>query len=63
MAKKKSGLRPSDEPAELLKDLLIVQLCLAGVKQSDVRVLARCDANRVSRIAGVISAAQLRAGD
>lgn len=36
--------------AELLRDMLIVQLGLAGVAQDKIRVIARCDMNRVNRI-------------
>jgi hypothetical protein len=37
--------------AELLKDMLIVQLALAGVQQRAIRDIVGCDMNRVSRIA------------
>jgi hypothetical protein len=40
----------TDELAELLKDLMIVQLGLAGVKQRAIRSIVGCDINRVSRI-------------
>lgn len=35
---------------ELLRDLLIVQLGLAGVPQPDIRKIAKCNYNRVNRI-------------
>lgn len=35
---------------ELLRDLLIVQLGLAGVKQLDIREIVGVDIHRVSRI-------------
>ena len=34
----------------LLKDLMIVQLGLAGVQQRAIRSIVGCDMNRVSRI-------------
>lgn len=39
------------EPAiELLRNLLIAQLGLAGVAQAAIREIAGCDMNRVNRI-------------
>jgi len=38
-----------DEATELLRTLLIVQLALAGVPQSEIRAVVGCDINRVSR--------------
>jgi len=38
------------ETNDLLRDLLIVQLGLAGVKQHTIREIVGCDINRVSRI-------------
>jgi hypothetical protein len=35
---------------ELLRDLLIVQLGLAGVTQNDIREIVEVDINRVNRI-------------
>ncbi len=39
-----------DETHELLRALLIVQLGLAGVSQTDIRKIAGCDMNRVNSI-------------
>lgn len=39
-----------DNAAEVLKDLMIVQLGLAGVQQRAIRTIVGCDINRVSRI-------------
>ena len=39
-----------DDATELLKDILIVQLGMAGVRQQDIRTIVGCDINRVSRI-------------
>ncbi len=42
--------RDGDDTTELLKDILIVQLGMAGVRQQDIRAIVGCDINRVSRI-------------
>jgi hypothetical protein len=39
----------SDEATELLRTILIVQLGLAGLGQRDIRAVAGCDINRVSK--------------
>jgi len=44
-AKRGSG----DEATELLRTLLIVQLGLAGIGQREIRAVAGCDINRVSK--------------
>lgn len=41
--------KPADEATELLRTLLIVQLGLAGIGQREIRAVAGCDMNRVSR--------------
>jgi hypothetical protein len=46
-----------DATAELLKDLLIVELAKAGVQQKEIRKIAGCDMRRVSRIAKAIKSA------
>lgn len=38
------------DPTEVLKDILIVQLGVAGVPQQNIRAIVGCDINRVSRI-------------
>ncbi len=48
MAVKKS--QESEGVTELLKNLMIVQLGLAGVQQRAIRSIVGCDINRVSRI-------------
>jgi hypothetical protein len=48
MAKTKQG--KEDTTNELLQDLLIVQLGLAGVPQNTIRDIVEVDINRVSRI-------------
>lgn len=40
----------SSETTEILRDLLIVQLLLAGVPQDATREIARCGMKRVSAI-------------
>lgn len=42
--------RESNDTVELLRDILIVQLRVAGVRQQDIRTIVGCDINRVSRI-------------
>jgi len=48
--RRNKGLTPSAEQTELLKDLLITQLGLAGVPQLSIRAIVGCDINRVSKI-------------
>ena len=43
-------MKSNDETTELLKDLLITQLGLAGVPQQSIRNIVGCDINRVNRI-------------
>jgi len=38
-----------DEATELLRTLLIVQLALAGLAQREIRSVAGCDMNRVTK--------------
>lgn len=42
--------RERNDVADLLRDLLIVQLSAAGVGQQEIRKIIGCDINRVSRI-------------
>lgn len=46
----KPPTRGPNELSELLKDLLIVQLGIAGVPQLMIRRIVGCDMHRVSRI-------------
>lgn len=50
MAKKGRKVRATKEEVELLRDLLITQLGIAGVRQDVIREIAVCGANRVSAI-------------
>lgn len=49
MSKSKDSAN-KDEILDLLRDLLITSLGTAGVKQTEIRRIAGCDMNRVSRI-------------
>jgi hypothetical protein len=51
MARTQKPLSREGEIAELLKDILIVQLGMAGVPQQSIRGIVGCDINRVNRIA------------
>lgn len=53
MARKQNN-RQRDTTAELLKDLLILELAKAGVQQIEIRKIVGCDILRVSRIAKVL---------
>jgi hypothetical protein len=41
--------RATDEATELLRTMLIVQLGLAGIGQRQIREVAGCDMNRVTK--------------
>jgi hypothetical protein len=47
---KKSNKEEQNPTAELLRDLLIVELGKAGVPQLEIRKILGCDIHRVSRI-------------
>ncbi|HEY2934410.1 MAG TPA: hypothetical protein VGK99_21945 [Acidobacteriota bacterium] len=51
MSPKKRKPQLDDPTAELLRNLLIVELAKAGVSQSEIRKIAGCNMHRVSRIA------------
>jgi hypothetical protein len=50
MAKPRKRQRNADSVVEVLKDILITQLGLAGVPQTNIRKIVGCDINRVSAI-------------
>lgn len=50
--------KSSDETAELLRALLIVQLGLAAVPQPSIRAIAKCDMNLVNKILKPVLAAK-----
>lgn len=51
MANRKGIRQSADSGAEILRDLLIVELAKAGVPQPEIRGIVGCDMHRVSRIA------------
>lgn len=63
MALKKRKPQQVDPVAELLRDLLIVELAKAGVPQLDIRRLVGCDVHRVSRFAKLLKKAKNQAAD
>jgi hypothetical protein len=46
----KTSTKATDNPSDVLKDLLIVHLFLAGVDGHGIRKILGCDMNRVTRI-------------
>lgn len=50
MPKKGRASATTDETVELLKDLLIVQLGLAGIPQQSIRAIIGCDIVRVNKV-------------
>ena len=50
MASSKKPQGNSGEVADILRDILITQLGIAGVQQQTIRQIVGCDINRVSRI-------------
>jgi glycine cleavage system H lipoate-binding protein len=57
MAKTKQ--EKEDTTNELLRDLLIVQLGLAGVAQNDIREIVEVDIHRVNRICKLLKSRQI----
>ena len=50
MATRTKATSASDPTAELIRDLIIVQLGLAGVGQRQIRAIVKADMNRINRI-------------
>ena len=50
MARPQTGQRNVDTTVEVLKDILITQLGLAGVPQHSIRKIVGCSINRVNGI-------------
>jgi hypothetical protein len=48
--KPKTSIKPSTTTEDLLRDLMIIQLGLAGLTQEDIRSIVGVDNNRVSWI-------------
>ena len=51
MPKKKRSTNDTDTAADLLRDLLIVELAKAKVPHQQIRKIVGCDMSRVTRIA------------
>jgi hypothetical protein len=49
--KKKKNVEPENEVVALLQDILITELARAGVGQTDIRAIVKCNMNRVNKIA------------
>lgn len=47
---KQGGPKPQEGILELLRDMLILQLRLAGAPQDDIPKIARCGINRVNGV-------------
>lgn len=50
MRRSQRGQRDADTTVEVLKDILITQLGLAGVPQQSIRKIVGCSINRVNAI-------------
>ena len=57
MAKKRDVVHGSDETAEILKNMFIVQLGLAGISRHTIRKIVRCSMTRVTTILKHLKAA------
>jgi hypothetical protein len=51
MATKRTKQQTTDGSADLLRDLLIIELAKAGVPQPEIRTIVGCDMHRVNKIA------------
>jgi hypothetical protein len=58
MAANKEKKKQIDPTTELVRNLLITQLGLAGVAQQEIRKIAGCDMKRVTRIVKPINKAK-----
>ena len=58
MGKSRNRQRKVDSTIDVLKDILITQLGIAGVPQQDIRKIVGCDINRVSAIVRHVKAAK-----
>lgn len=63
MAKKRGGSGKTGEVSEILKDILITQLGVAGVPQLTIRGIVGCDINRVNRIVKHLKASRRKDAD
>ena len=58
MRKNPAKQQNSSESADILRDLLILELAKAGVPQLEIRKVVGCGVHRVSRIAKVLKKAR-----
>ncbi len=54
MAKTKSVSSESDKTTKLLRDLIVIQLGLAGVGQKEIRTIVGGDMNEINRIVKMV---------
>jgi len=52
--------KETDDATELLRDILIVQLGMAGVGRESIRKIARCDNNRVAEVLRLLKSGKKR---
>ncbi len=55
--------RAETDSIEILRDILIVQLGMAGVRQQNIRAIVGCDINRVNRIVRHLKTKTEKGGD
>ena len=58
MGKPQKRQGKADTTVEVLKDILITQLGIAGVPQANIRKIVGCDMNRVSAIVRYVKTAK-----
>jgi hypothetical protein len=63
MAKKSTEPSDSSEIVQILTNMLITQLGIAGVSQKNIRRIVGCDINRVNRIVKHIKTASRKEAD
>lgn len=63
MAKKSRGLGDAADVVEILKDLLITQLGIAGVPQQNIRRIVGCSIDRVNSIVRHLKVSKRREAD
>jgi len=52
--------KEKDDATELLRDILIVQLGIAGVGRENIRKIARCNNNRVAMVLRLLKSGSKR---
>lgn len=63
MATKRRESGDTNELTEILRDLLITQLGMAGVAQQRIRQIVGCDINRVNRIVKYLKTVKRKEAD